>query len=167
MNASSPSLSRPIELSSPEAVSTVRGGGLPIRAWGVIVLGMMPPSRAKGTNAAISRAYPNVPEATRIGLSSFRRLSSTCSSGNLVRPDGKTREKTPVRIVIVSVWSGPGNDTNPKRQRGNGLTPSLALRVNVLGGASSIRGCARPIGAQRLCAVRPDAGLTDATSSGA
>src|SRR5437899_1921761 len=113
MKTSRPSLSRPIELSSPEAVSTVRGGGLPIRACGVIVLGMIPPSRANGTNAAISRAYPNVPEATRIGLSSFRRLSSTCRSGNLVRPDGNDARK-----VYSAHRIGLVRTRQQRRQRG-------------------------------------------------
>ena len=44
-----PSLSRPIALSSPEAVSTVRGVGLPARGWNVTVLGITPPSRSSRT----------------------------------------------------------------------------------------------------------------------
>ncbi len=72
-----PSLSRPIEFSMPPVVSTVRGGGLPIRGLGVIVFGRMAPKRPKSTNRAISRAYPKVPEATAIGLASRRRPSWT------------------------------------------------------------------------------------------
>ena len=64
-------------LSMPLAVSTVRGGVLPIRGAAVTVFGMTPPSLAKSTNGAISFAYPNVPEATRIGLRSFSRPSVT------------------------------------------------------------------------------------------
>lgn len=40
-------------------------------------MGIIPPSFPKSTNACISRAYPNVPEATRIGFANFRRFSST------------------------------------------------------------------------------------------
>ncbi len=43
MKASMPSLSNPIELSSPAAVSTVRQGGFPTRGSAVIVLGMTAP----------------------------------------------------------------------------------------------------------------------------
>jgi len=42
-----PSLSSPIELSMPAAVSTVRHGALPARGFCVIVLGMMPPESAQ------------------------------------------------------------------------------------------------------------------------
>ena len=52
--ASTPSLSRPIELSRPEAVSTVRQGTLPFRGSGVIVLGTIPPSRARSMKPVIS-----------------------------------------------------------------------------------------------------------------
>ena len=41
-----PSLSRPMALSSPDAVSAVRGVGLPARGWNVTVLGITPPSRS-------------------------------------------------------------------------------------------------------------------------
>ena len=51
-----PSLSSPIELSMPPVVSTVRGGGLPMRGSRVIVLGKIPPSRDRSTRPAISRA---------------------------------------------------------------------------------------------------------------
>ena len=74
------SLSKPIELSIPPVVSTVRHGGLPARAANVIVLGKMPPRRARSTSPAISRAYPNVPEATMTGLASTRRPSWTSRS---------------------------------------------------------------------------------------
>ena len=77
MNASMPSLSKPIELSSPAAVSTVRHGGLPTRGSAVIVLGMTAPSLPRSTRCCISRAYPNVPLATRIGLASSSRPSRT------------------------------------------------------------------------------------------
>src|SRR5262245_6266885 len=63
-----------------------------MRGRGVIVLGMTPPRGAKGTKAAISRAYPNVPDATRIGLASLRRLSSTFSVGTNFR--GKRRRRS-------------------------------------------------------------------------
>ena len=53
--ASTPSLSSPIELSRPAAVSTVRHGTLPWRGNGVIVFGTMPPSRARSMSPAISR----------------------------------------------------------------------------------------------------------------
>jgi hypothetical protein len=53
--ASTPSLSRPIELSRPAAVSTVRQGTLPCRGCGVIVLGTMPPRRRRSTKPTISR----------------------------------------------------------------------------------------------------------------
>ena len=56
MNASMPSLSKPIELSMPAGVSTVRQGALPIRGSGVIVLGRMAPRRARSTMPSISRA---------------------------------------------------------------------------------------------------------------
>src|SRR5262249_5741162 len=72
-----PSLSRPMALSMPDGVSTVRGGGLPIRGCLVTVLGTMPPSLEKSTTPAISRAYPNVPDATRMGLFSWRRRRVT------------------------------------------------------------------------------------------
>ena len=39
-----------------DGVSTVRGGGLPMRGCRVTVLGMMPPSREKSITPAISRA---------------------------------------------------------------------------------------------------------------
>ena len=55
MKWSMPSLSRPIALSRPEAVSTVRGVGLPARGRTVTVLGITPPSRSSRTNGAISR----------------------------------------------------------------------------------------------------------------
>ena len=54
-NDSTPSLSRPIELSRPAAVSTVRHGTLPWRGRGVIVFGTMPPSRARSRKPVISR----------------------------------------------------------------------------------------------------------------
>ena len=54
-NESMPSLSRPIELSRPAAVSIVRHGTLPCRGSGVIVFGTMPPSRARSTKPTISR----------------------------------------------------------------------------------------------------------------
>ena len=53
---SSPSLSSPIALSIPLAVSTVRGGALPARGAAVTVFGTTPPSLAKSTNPAISFA---------------------------------------------------------------------------------------------------------------
>jgi hypothetical protein len=36
---------------------------------------MIPPSRENGTKADISRAYPNVPDATRMGFAKARRFS--------------------------------------------------------------------------------------------
>ena len=51
MKASMPSLSRPIELSMPAAVSIVRQGALPARGSCVIVLGRMPPRRRRSTSA--------------------------------------------------------------------------------------------------------------------
>ena len=80
MKASTPSLSNPIELSSPAAVSTVRQGGLPTRGSAVIVLGMTAPNCRRSTRCSISRAYPNVPLATRIGLASSSRPSRTLRS---------------------------------------------------------------------------------------
>ena len=56
MKASMPSLSRPIELSMPAGVSTVRQGALPARGLRVTVLGRMPPSRERSTSPSISRA---------------------------------------------------------------------------------------------------------------
>lgn len=76
-NTSNPSLSRPIEFSSPELVSTVRGGGFPIRGCAVTVFGTIPPNWEKSTNACISRAYPKVPEATKIGFLKASRFSWT------------------------------------------------------------------------------------------
>ena len=79
--ASTPSLSRPMELSSPAAVSTVRQGTLPRRGCGVIVLGTTPPSRRRSTSPAISRPYPNVPEATMTGFGSRSRPKAIDRSG--------------------------------------------------------------------------------------
>jgi hypothetical protein len=56
MKCSMPSLSSPMALSMPDGVSTVRGGGLPMRGWRVTVLGITPPSLAKSTTPSISRA---------------------------------------------------------------------------------------------------------------
>ena len=50
-----PSLSRPMALSSPDAVSTVRGVGFPARGRNVTVLGITPPSRSRCTKPASSR----------------------------------------------------------------------------------------------------------------
>ena len=75
--ASKPSLSRPIELRSPAEVSIVRQGTLPARGSGVIVFGTIPPSRCRSTKSTISLAYPNVPDATRIGFGRRRRPSWT------------------------------------------------------------------------------------------
>ena len=75
--ASTPSLSRPIELRSPAEVSIVRQGTLPARGSGVIVLGTIPPSRCRSTKSTISLAYPKVPDATRIGFGRRRRPSWT------------------------------------------------------------------------------------------
>ena len=55
MKCAIPSLSRPIALSRPDAVSTVRGVGFPARGRNVNVLGITPPSRSSRTNGAISR----------------------------------------------------------------------------------------------------------------
>ena len=55
MKCSMPSLSRPIALSSPEAVSAVRGVGLPARGLNVTVFGITPPSRSIRMKRSISR----------------------------------------------------------------------------------------------------------------
>ena len=55
MKCSMPSLSRPIALSIPDAVSAVRGVGLPARGLNVTVFGITPPSRSRRTKGAISR----------------------------------------------------------------------------------------------------------------
>src|SRR5258708_32231380 len=46
---------------------------------------MVAPSREKSTTSAISRAYPNVPDATRIGLRSRRRPRVTDRSNIEIR----------------------------------------------------------------------------------
>lgn len=97
-----PSLSKPIEFSNPDAVSTVRGGGLPMRGNGVTVFGMMPPSRANSAKDCISRAYPNVPEATRIGLrkrSRFRVTSSGFTPRNLLVNPAHDQQATNGRLA--------------------------------------------------------------------
>src|SRR3954471_8225604 len=72
-----PSLSRPIALSRPDAVSTVLGVALPALGRAVTVFGITPPSRSRLKNGAISRTYPNVPDATRTGFLSSRRPRRT------------------------------------------------------------------------------------------
>ena len=52
---STPSLSSPMELSSPADVSTVLQGTFPFRGSGVTVFGTTPPSRSSETKPAISR----------------------------------------------------------------------------------------------------------------
>jgi len=54
-----PSLSSPMALSIPAAVSTVRGGAFPARGALVTVFGTMPPSFAKSTRPA---HFPGVAE---------------------------------------------------------------------------------------------------------
>src|SRR5262249_52421211 len=135
---SRPSLSRPIEFKRPEAVSTVRGGGFPMRGRGVIVLGMIAPRRAKGTKAAISRAYPNVPDATRIGLASLRRLSSTFSVGTNFR--GKRYRRSLIESYLsrrhgaTHVCTAPNHCARPLSAGSRRLTvqtqsdPALPIR---------------------------------------
>jgi len=50
---------------------------VPGRGALVTVLGITPPSFEKSTNGAISFAYPNVPDAVRMGFRSVRRPSVT------------------------------------------------------------------------------------------
>ena len=56
-----PSLSRPMELSMPPVVSTVRGGGLPGRGSWVIVLGRTAPRR----ECRPGRPFPGIAERAR------------------------------------------------------------------------------------------------------
>ena len=62
-----PGFGKPIELSMPAGVSTVRGVGLPSRASGVTVLVTMAPSRLRSTRSRYSSPNPKVPEAVSTG----------------------------------------------------------------------------------------------------
>ena len=56
MNRSMPTFCRPMALSIPAGVSTMRGGGLPGRGFRVTVLVTIPPSRGRSTKPANSLA---------------------------------------------------------------------------------------------------------------
>src|SRR5215218_559109 len=87
MTASTPGFCSPIELSIPPGVSVTRGVGFPTRGRSVVPLQQIAPSRWTSTTSPYSIPYPNVPDATRIGLSRTRpRPRSTDRSTAASRP---------------------------------------------------------------------------------
>src|SRR5262249_32494074 len=77
MKWSMPSLSRPMALSMPDGVSTVRGGVLPMRGCRVTVLGMMPPRRGKGTVPAVPRGAAHGPAGPQVRVARPERAGVT------------------------------------------------------------------------------------------
>jgi hypothetical protein len=75
-------LARPMALSMPAEVSTVRGGALPLRGSSVMDLVNRPPIRAKSSRSVYSVPYPQVPEASSTGLRSRTRPICTDRSGS-------------------------------------------------------------------------------------
>ena len=92
MNRPMPSLSRPMELSMPAAVSTVRGGGLPARGLLVIVLGRMAPRRS---NSSKSGHLPCIAERARghrdrVGQAEPSKLHVELNVGGIHAPSQRT-----------------------------------------------------------------------------
>ena len=80
MTASTPGFWSPMEFSIPPGVSVTRGVGFPIRGLSVVPLQQIAPSRWTSTTSPYSMPYPNVPEATIMGLPSTSPRSGTSST---------------------------------------------------------------------------------------
>src|SRR5688572_16544574 len=82
-NRSRPTLARPIALSIPPRVSTIRAGSLPLRSSRVIDFVTNAPRRERSMKSAYSNAYPHVPEHVSVGFDSFNpaRLTDRLGTG--------------------------------------------------------------------------------------
>src|SRR5258706_7537893 len=86
MTLRTPIFARPIELSMPEGVSTIRPGAFPERGSIERDFVMIPPRRLASTRSLHSSPYPNVPEAARTGLLNEHVPISTRMSVILTKP---------------------------------------------------------------------------------
>ena len=83
--------SRPMELSIPEGVSTMRGGGFPGEGSSESPLTTTAPRPAMSPCGIISRPYPQVPDASITGFGSSRAPILTLRSGVIVASHSRSR----------------------------------------------------------------------------
>ena len=144
-----PSLSRPIALSRPEAVSTVRGVGLPALGRKVTVLGITPPSRSsahepghladvaerpRGHQDRVLQRQPSEPDPQIDHAPTLRRIPSPV-------PPGQRSSLGP------SSSFRPGPSTGARRA-GQGPGEPPARSVALASHHSPVQWCAAGIPAQ-------------------
>src|SRR3954470_4536275 len=131
--ASTPGFCRPIELSMPAGVSVTRGGGLPTRGRSVVPFEQIAPRRWISTTSPYSMPYPNVPEATSIGLFSVRPrprstdmstalLASRSAMVTVVPPPAERRGQDP---ADDSNKHEPLEDRRDRRGGSAGVSPGV------------------------------------------